>query len=71
MSPENKSAPGARISPAVTIVIVMGVSGCGKSTIGSLLARHLEWEFEDADWFHPASNIDKMHSGIPLTDDDR
>jgi|SRR5665213_13349 len=71
MSLENKSADGARISSAMAIVIVMGVSGCGKSTIGSLLARHLEWEFEDADWFHPDSNIDKMHKGIPLTDDDR
>jgi carbohydrate kinase (thermoresistant glucokinase family) len=49
----------------------MGVSGCGKSTIGALLASHLRWEFEDADWFHSASNVDKMHNGIPLTDRDR
>jgi carbohydrate kinase (thermoresistant glucokinase family) len=53
------------------VVIVMGVSGCGKSTVGALLALQLRWEFEDADWFHPASNVDKMHSGIPLTDEDR
>jgi carbohydrate kinase (thermoresistant glucokinase family) len=52
-------------------MIVMGVAGSGKSTIGALLARHLHWEFEDADWLHPASNVDKMHSGIPLTDADR
>ena len=52
-------------------VIVMGVSGCGKSTIGALLASHLRWEFEDADWLHPAANVDKMHSGVPLTDEDR
>jgi len=56
---------------AAAIVIVMGVSGCGKSTIGALLAQRLHWEYEDADWFHPASNVDKMHSGIPLTDEDR
>jgi gluconokinase len=49
----------------------MGVSGCGKSTIGAMLAFSLQWKFEDADRFHPASNIDKMHKGIPLTDDDR
>jgi gluconokinase len=53
------------------VVIVMGVSGSGKSTIGSLLAGRLRWEFEDGDWFHPAANVDKMHKGIPLTDDDR
>jgi gluconokinase len=57
--------------PAPRVVIVMGVSGCGKSTVGALLALHLRWEFEDADWFHPAANVDKMHSGIPLTDEDR
>jgi gluconokinase len=58
-------------SPAHAVVIIMGVSGSGKSTIGSLLAQRLRWEFEDADWFHPTSNVDKMHRGIPLTDEDR
>ena len=57
--------------PAPAVLIIMGVSGCGKSTVGALLASTLRWEFEDADWFHPASNVDKMHSGIPLTDEDR
>jgi gluconokinase len=57
--------------PARAAMIIMGVSGSGKSTIGALLARHLHWEFEDADWLHPASNVDKMHNGIPLTDEDR
>jgi gluconokinase len=56
---------------APAVVIVMGVSGSGKSTIGALLAQRLHWEFEDADWFHPTSNVDKMHSGIALTDEDR
>ena len=58
-------------SPAHAVVIIMGVSGSGKSTIGSFLAQRLRWEFEDADWFHPTSNVDKMHRGIPLTDEDR
>src|SRR6476620_3247303 len=70
MSLETEPAKGAS-SPAPVVMIVMGVSGCGKSTIGALLASHLRWEFEDADWFHPASNVDKMHNGIPLTDRDR
>jgi gluconokinase len=54
-----------------SVLVVMGVSGSGKSTIGSQLALALHWEFEDGDWFHPARNIDKMHAGIPLTDEDR
>jgi gluconokinase len=67
-----ETCPAKGASPPVpTVVIVMGVSGSGKSTIGALLAARLRWEFKDADWFHPASNIDKMHSGIPLTDEDR
>jgi gluconokinase len=56
---------------APAVLIIMGVSGSGKSTIGTLLAMRLRWEFEDADWFHPAANVEKMHSGIPLTDEDR
>jgi gluconokinase len=58
-------------SPAPTVVVVMGVSGSGKSTIGALLAGRLHWEYEDADWLHPEANVEKMHSGIPLTDEDR
>ena len=53
------------------IVIVCGVAGVGKTTIGRLLAQELGWEFYDADDFHPAANIKKMKAGIPLTDDDR
>lgn len=67
---ENRSRESAA-SSAVAVVMVMGVSGSGKSTVGALLASRLRWEFEDADWFHPASNVDKMHRGIPLTDEDR
>jgi gluconokinase len=54
-----------------SVIVMMGVSSSGKTTIGALLAGRLHWEFEDADWFHPESNIDKMHAGIPLTDEDR
>jgi gluconokinase len=60
-----------RTASPPAVVVVMGVSGSGKSTIGALLARRLCWEFEDADWLHPAGNVDKMHKGIPLTDEDR
>lgn len=49
----------------------MGVQGAGKTTIGSLLARELSFEFADADDFHSAVNIEKMRQGIPLTDADR
>jgi gluconokinase len=52
-------------------LIVMGVSGCGKSSIGERVAQALGGVFEDADGFHPASNIEKMAGGTPLTDDDR
>ena len=53
------------------IVMVAGVAGSGKSTIGSLLAGELGWEFEDGDDLHPAANIAKMKAGHPLTDEDR
>ena len=52
-------------------LIVMGVSGSGKSTIAEALARRLGWRYEDGDSFHPASNIAKMRAGHPLTDEDR
>ncbi len=52
-------------------IIVMGVSGSGKSTIGALLAEALGWPFADADGFHPAENVAKMAAGQPLTDEDR
>jgi gluconokinase len=53
------------------IVIVFGVSGAGKTTIGKLLAEQLDWTFYEADDFHPRANIKKMQSGRPLTDEDR
>lgn len=53
------------------VIIVMGVSGSGKSTVGPLLASKLNLPFKDADHFHPESNVQKMESGTPLTDADR
>jgi gluconokinase len=53
------------------IVILMGVSGSGKTTVGRLLADELGWEFLEADEFHPPANIDKMRRGTPLDDADR
>jgi gluconokinase len=54
-----------------SVIVVMGVSGSGKTTVAALLAGRLRWEFEDGDWFHPPANVEKMHGGIPLTDEDR
>ena len=53
------------------IVVIMGVSGSGKSTVGRLLARRLGWKFYEGDEFHSANNIAKMSKGISLTDEDR
>ena len=53
------------------IVIIMGTTGAGKTTIGTMLATQLNWQFADADTFHPPANIEKMSHGIPLTDADR
>lgn len=51
--------------------VVMGVSGCGKSSIGDSLAKSLNIPFFDGDDYHPAENVEKMRNGIPLTDEDR
>jgi len=53
------------------IAVLMGVCGCGKTTVGRALATTLGWPFHDADDFHPPSNVEKMAAGIPLTDADR
>ena len=53
------------------IVIIMGTTGAGKTTVGTLLAAQLNWQFADADTFHPPANIEKMSHGIPLNDADR
>ncbi len=64
-------APMGTAAALPCVLVVMGVSGSGKTTIGTQLALALHWDFEDGDWFHPARNIDKMHAGLPLTDEDR
>ncbi|MGW5743381.1 gluconokinase [Amycolatopsis sp. NPDC003861] len=55
----------------MTVIVVMGVSGSGKTTIGTALAEALGVEYAEADTFHPKANIEKMTAGTPLTDEDR
>ena len=57
--------------PAPLVVLITGVSGSGKTTIGRLLAEKLGWRFSDADEFHSATNRHKLTSGVPLSDEDR
>jgi gluconokinase len=54
-----------------TTLVVMGVSGSGKTTVATGLAKRLGWVFAEGDHFHSAANVAKMHAGIPLTDEDR
>ncbi|HUD38249.1 MAG TPA: gluconokinase [Streptosporangiaceae bacterium] len=71
---DGPAGPIAAATPAdviVRAVIVAGVSGSGKTTVGELLAARLGWQFTDGDALHPAANIAKMASGQPLTDQDR
>jgi gluconokinase len=77
-SPRARQVPASKsenettsLPHSLSVVVVMGVSGCGKSTIASMLAHRLNWIYEDGDWFHPQSNVRKMHAGEPLTDEDR
>jgi carbohydrate kinase (thermoresistant glucokinase family) len=58
-------------SPAARILIIMGVSGSGKSTVAGALAQSLGWTLAEGDDFHSPANIAKMHAGVPLNDDDR
>jgi carbohydrate kinase (thermoresistant glucokinase family) len=57
--------------PSPVVLVIMGVSGAGKSTIAALLAERLGWTFEEGDSLHPTANVEKMAAGVPLTDDDR
>src|SRR5260221_5007108 len=62
---------GTMAVKAPLVIVLMGVSGCGKSTTGAALSRRLGWPFRDADSFHPPANVEKMSRGVPLTDEDR
>lgn len=65
---------GSSISVPVAkpvVLVFMGVSGCGKTTVAAILAGRLGWPFEEGDALHPQSNVEKMKAGHPLTDDDR
>src|SRR5262245_42792612 len=57
--------------PDARVVVIMGVSGSGKTTVGALLAGTLGWPYAEADDFHSRANVEKMAAGHPLTDDDR
>jgi gluconokinase len=67
----NCSKIQASTDGATVIIVVMGVSGAGKTTVGQLLASQLGWDYADADDFHSAANVEKMRNGIPLTDAER
>ena len=62
---------GQRQPDPARAIVVMGVSGCGKTTVAQALAELLKWRFIDADDFHPIANVEKMRVGLPLNDDDR
>ncbi|MEC5170931.1 gluconokinase [Glaciihabitans sp. GrIS 2.15] len=62
---------GTGMTAKPVVLVVMGVSGCGKSTVAALLAGRLAWPFEEGDALHPQANIEKMTAGHPLTDEDR
>jgi ABC-type glutathione transport system ATPase component len=64
-------ADQADIADVRTVLIVIGVSGSGKTTIATALAQRLDWPFKEGDELHPESDITKMHSGHPLDDRDR
>ena len=66
MTPLPDPAPGVPVH-----VVVMGVSGCGKSTVARALHERLGWEYAEGDAYHPQANIDKMAGGRPLVDEDR
>ena len=74
MTSQMQSKEGPSVSPRYAkpvVLVVMGVSGCGKTTVAAILAGRLRWPFEEGDALHPQANVEKMHAGHPLTDNDR
>ncbi len=65
------SAGPQPLLPPVAVIVVMGGSGAGKSTVARRVARRLGWDFEEGDALHPTANVAKMAAGVPLTDEDR
>jgi gluconokinase len=65
------TTPPASSAADPPAIVIMGVAGSGKTTVGEALAERLGWSFRDADEFHPPSNVAKMSSGVPLVDEDR
>lgn len=70
-STDSSSADSGSTDSGPRVLVIMGVSGCGKTTVAELLAERLGWAFEEGDALHPQANVDKMASGHPLNDDDR
>lgn len=70
-APSADSDPIVTVAPHQPVLVVMGVSGCGKSTVAGVLAGDLHWDLAEGDDFHPPGNVAKMHRGEPLTDADR
>jgi carbohydrate kinase (thermoresistant glucokinase family) len=68
---DTEPRPPAATAGVHYALVVMGVSGSGKSTVGALLAKRLGWEMTEGDSLHPPANVEKMHRGIPLNDADR
>ncbi|MEP6503145.1 MAG: gluconokinase [Betaproteobacteria bacterium] len=64
------TAPSKRL-PRPIVLVLMGVSGCGKTTVARILAERLHWAFEEGDALHPRANVDKMAAGHALNDEDR